>query len=149
MPKGLRLAAIVLAVIGVAIATYLVYVHYRGIDAVCAIAHGCVKVQTSEWSELAGIPVAVLGLGGYLLILGALFVPGDTGLLASAAFSWAGFGFSAYLTYREIFTIEAICIWCVGSAIVLTLLTIVTTVRLLRTPPSLPDPPGVDRAQTA
>jgi len=45
-----------------------------------------------------------------------------------------GFGFSAYLTYREIWSIEAICMWCVASAIVLTLLSVLCVVRLLRAP---------------
>jgi uncharacterized membrane protein len=45
-----------------------------------------------------------------------------------------GFGFSAYLTYREIWTIDAICIWCVGSAVILTVLAVLTVIRLLRTP---------------
>ena len=45
-----------------------------------------------------------------------------------------GVGFSAYLTYRELFTIDAICPWCVASAVIMTLLAIVMTVRLLRAP---------------
>ena len=48
--------------------------------------------------------------------------------------SLVGFGFSAYLTYREIWSIEAICIWCVASAIVLTLLSVLCVARLLRAP---------------
>ena len=133
-PEGLRLAGLVLAVLGLGIAGYLTYVHYSGATPVCEISHGCEKVQTSDWSKLAGVPVALLGLIGYVGILGALLVPGENGAIAAAAMSWIGFGFSAYLTYREIFTIEAICIWCVGSAIVLTLLTGVTTALLLRGP---------------
>src|SRR5207248_3324478 len=88
-------------------------------------------------------PVALLGLIGYAGILAALLLPGETASLAAALMASVGFGFSAYLTYREIFTIEAICIWCVGSAIVLTLLTVLTTARLVRptsssTAPSTP-----------
>jgi uncharacterized membrane protein len=127
----MRRAAIALAVAGVGIAGYLTYIHYAGVDSVCAIAHGCEKVQTSEWSKLAGIPVALLGLFGYIGILAALIVDGELGRLGAVALSWIGFAFSAYLTYREIWTIDAICIWCVASAVVLTLLVIVTTVRFL------------------
>jgi uncharacterized membrane protein len=133
-PGGLRLAGLVLAVLGLGIAGYLTYVHYSGATPVCEISHGCEKVQTSEWSKLAGVPVALLGLLGYVGILGALLVPGENGAIGAAALSWIGFGFSAYLTYREVFTIDAICIWCVGSAIVLMLLTAVTTALLLRGP---------------
>jgi uncharacterized membrane protein len=126
----------VVALIGVGIATYLVYVHYAGIKPICAAGNGgCEKVQTSDYSKLAGIPVADLGLAGYLAILASLFVRGDLGRLAGAAIALSGFGFSVYLTYREIFTIKAICQWCVGSAVLMTLLAILTTWRLLKAEP--------------
>jgi uncharacterized membrane protein len=128
----LRHLALGLTLVGLGVAIYLTYIHYSGAEALCEIAHGCEKVQTSEWSKLAGVPVAVLGLIGYVGILASLFVPGETGLIAGAAQAIIGFGFSAYLTYRELFSIEAICIWCLGSAIILTVLAIVTTIRLVR-----------------
>jgi uncharacterized membrane protein len=131
---GLRLAAIVLALVGLAVAAYLTYVHYEGIEPACGLGGDCEKVQTSAWSELAGIPVALLGLLGYAAILGSLFVRGEAGLVAGAVLSLAGFGFSAYLTYRELFSIDAICPWCVASAVLMTLLAIATTLRLLRAP---------------
>jgi uncharacterized membrane protein len=125
-----------IALVGVGIATYLVYVHYAGIQPFCVSGGGgCEKVQTSDYAKLAGIPVAVLGLAGYLAILGSLFVPGDMGRFAGAAVALSGFGFSVYLTYRELFTIKAICQWCVASAVLMTLLAILTTVRLLRAEP--------------
>ena len=132
--RRLRLAAIVLALVGLGIASYLTYVHYEDIHPVCGLGGDCVKVQTSEWSKLAGIPVAVLGLVAYATILVSLFVPGEQALIAGALTALVGFGFSAYLTYRELFTIDAICQWCVASAIVMTLLAIVTTTRLLLSP---------------
>ena len=122
----------VIALIGVGIAGYLVYVHYAGIKPICAAGSGgCEKVQTSDYAKLAGIPVAVLGLAGYLAILGSLLVPGDLGRIAGAAIALSGFGFSAYLTWRELFTIDAICQWCVASAVVMTLLAVLTVWRLL------------------
>jgi uncharacterized membrane protein len=132
--RRLRLAAIVLALIGMGVASYLTYVHYEDIKPVCGLGGDCVKVQTSEWSKLAGVPVAVLGLVAYATILVSLFVPGEEALIVGALASLAGFGFSAYLTYRELFTIDAICQWCVASAIVMTLLAVVTTARLLLSP---------------
>ncbi len=131
----LRHVALGLTLVGLGVAIYLTYVHYSGAKALCEIAHGCEKVQTSEWSKLAGVPVAALGLIGYAGILVSLFVPGEAGLIAGAAKAIVGFGFSAYLTYRELFSIEAICIWCIGSAIILTALAIVTTIRLVRAEP--------------
>ena len=76
--RRLRLAAIILALVGLGVASYLTYIHYKGIDPACGMGANCVKVQTSEWSKLAGVPVALLGLIGYVLILISLFIPGET-----------------------------------------------------------------------
>jgi uncharacterized membrane protein len=136
MTDRLRAAAIACCVVGLAIAGYLTYVHYAGIWPVCEIAHGCEKVQTSQWSKVAGVPVALLGLLGYAAILAAVLVPGEAALTAAAGLAVVGFGFSAYLTYREVFTIEAICIWCVASAVVMAALAAVTVARLVRQDPA-------------
>jgi uncharacterized membrane protein len=134
--RKLVIAIAVIALIGTAVATYLVYVHYAGIKPICAAGGGgCEKVQTSDYAKLAGIPVAVLGLAGYLAILASLLVRGDAGRFAGAAIALSGFGFSVYLTYREIFTIKAICQWCVGSAVLMPALAVLTTVRLLKAEP--------------
>jgi uncharacterized membrane protein len=129
----LEIAIGVIALIGIAVAGYLTYIHYAGIEPLCAAGGGgCHKVQNSVYAELVGIPVAVLGLAGYLAIFGSLFLPGDLSRTTGAVLALSGFGFSAYLTYRELFTIDAICQWCVGSAILMTALAVLTTVRLLR-----------------
>ena len=132
--RRLRLAAIVLAAIGLCVAAYLTYIHYEGIKPVCGLGGNCEKVQSSEWSKLAGIPVALLGLLAYAAILATLFVEREEALVAGALFALAGFGFSAYLTYRELFSIDAVCPWCVASAVIMTLLAVVTTARLLMAP---------------
>jgi uncharacterized membrane protein len=140
--RRLVIAIVVIALIGVAVAGYLTYIHYAGIKPICASGGGgCEKVQSSTYSKLAGIPVAVLGLAGYVAILASLALPGDNGRLAGALIALCGFGFSLYLTYREVFSIKAICQWCVGSAVLMTILAILTLVRLLRAPP---DPVAVD-----
>jgi len=123
---------LVLSLTGIGIAGYLTYIHYRGFDPICAVGHGCEKVQNSEWAKLAGVPVPLIGLIGYVGILGSLLVRGELARLATAGMAYVGFAFSLYLTYREVFTIEAICQWCVGSAIVMTLIAIFATVRVLR-----------------
>jgi uncharacterized membrane protein len=133
----LRTAAIAISVVGIAIAGYLTYVHYAGISPVCEIAHGCEKVQTSEWSKVGGVPVALLGLLGYVAILAALSIPGELAMTAAAGLAVVGAGFSAYLTYREVFTIEAICIWCVASALLMVALAVLTVARLARQEPAL------------
>ncbi|HEX5899038.1 MAG TPA: vitamin K epoxide reductase family protein [Solirubrobacteraceae bacterium] len=132
--RRLRQVAIVLAVLGLGVAGYLTYIHYEGIKPVCGLGGDCEKVQTSEWAYLAGVPVALLGLIGYAVILATLFIEREEALIAGALVALVGAGFSAYLTYRELFTIDAICPWCVASAIIVTLLAIVTIARLLRAP---------------
>ena len=128
----MRRATAVLALIGVAIAGYLTWVHYAGLDPVCVGGGGgCERVQSSRWAELAGVPVAVLGLAGYLAILASLALREDQGSLAAAFLSLVGFGFSAWLTYVEIAKIDAICQWCVASAVVMTALAIVSVARLM------------------
>lgn len=139
--RALRTAGLVLAVLGVGVAGYLVYVHYADVDPVCNIAHGCHKVQTSEYAKLAGVPVALLGLLGYITLLGALLVrQTELARMVAALVALVGFGFSMYLTYRELFTIDAICQWCVASAILMTGLAVVCTIRLLRDPAAVAVP---------
>src|ERR1019366_1141051 len=72
--RTLRITMIVLAVIGLGIASYLTYIHYAGIKPVCTAGGSCLKVQSSIYSKLAGVPVALMGLIGYVVILGSLLV---------------------------------------------------------------------------
>jgi uncharacterized membrane protein len=130
--RRLRGAIFALALVGLAVAAYLTYVHYEDIKPVCGLGGDCQKVQTSQWSELGGVPVALIGLIGYALILASLFVPGEAGRVAGAFLALIGFAFSAYLTYRELFSIDAICPWCVVSACLMTLLAVLTAIRLVR-----------------
>jgi uncharacterized membrane protein len=131
----MRRASLGVAVLGLAIATYLTVVHYTGSSPVCALSHGCETVQKSRYSELVGVPVALLGLLGYVGILAALARDGEEGRLAAVFLSLAGFGFSAWLTYTEVAKLHAICPWCVASAICMTLLAGLSAARLLAAPP--------------
>jgi uncharacterized membrane protein len=114
-----------LALVGLGIATYLTVVHYTGAEPVCAVNHGCETVQKSKYADLAGVPVALIGLIGYVSILASLAIRGENGRLIRVAITAIGFLFSAYLTYLELFEIHAICQWCVGSAVIMTGLLIV------------------------
>jgi uncharacterized membrane protein len=129
----LRRVMIALAVVGLGVASYLTYIHYAGINPACTAGQSCIKVQTSQWSKIDGVPVALLGLLGYIGILTTLLLPDrEETRLGTLGLTLIGFGFSAYLTYREVFTIRAICSWCVSSAIVFGLLAAVGTARALR-----------------
>jgi uncharacterized membrane protein len=119
-----------LAVVGLGVAIYLTYIHYAGIKPVCTAGTSCLRVQSSVWSKLAGVPVALMGLIGYVGILASLVVPDrEQTRQATLVLTLIGFGFSAYLTYRELFSIHAICEWCASSAVILTLLTICASIR--------------------
>jgi uncharacterized membrane protein len=134
--RKLRIAIGLICLLGIGIAGYLTYVHYAGIKVAClAGGGGCETVQASRYSKLDGVPVSVLGLVGYVSILGSLAVRGELGRFAAFGIALIGFGFSAYLTYREVFTIKAICQWCVASAVLMTALAILTSVRALREDP--------------
>jgi uncharacterized membrane protein len=127
---SLRRLMQVLAVIGLAVATYLTIVHYAGLKPACTAGQSCIKVQTSQWSKLDGIPVALLGLIGYVGILGSLLAPDrEESRLATLGLTLVGFGFSAYLTYRELFSIHAVCEWCASSAVILTILFVAACFR--------------------
>jgi uncharacterized membrane protein len=132
-------AIIVIAVIGLLDAIYLTYVHYHPAALVCAGAsHGqssCATVQTSQWSKVAGVPVALLGLIGYLMLLGSLFVRSELGRAGGFLIALIGFGFSMYLTYREAVSLHGTyCEWCLGSATCLTVLVVLMAIRYLRGP---------------
>src|SRR5258708_2213943 len=100
--RTLRITMIVLVVIGLGVASYLTYVHYAGIKPACTAGESCTKVQTSEWSKLAGVPVALLGLLAYVAILGSLLArSSETSRLATMAITLGGVGFNAYLTHPE------------------------------------------------
>jgi uncharacterized membrane protein len=132
--KALRTTLIVLTAIGVCLAAYLTYLHYSGTTPPCSIkGNPCSQVQKSRYSELVGIPVALIGLLGYIAILGSLLVrEGENSRLATMSFAFVGFGFSAYLTYRELFTLHKICEWCVSSAALITIIMCLSVWRFLR-----------------
>jgi uncharacterized membrane protein len=131
--RRLRLVIAGLALGGMAVAGYLTYVHYAGLEPFCAGGGGgCERVQSSSYAELAGVPVALLGLIGYALILATLAVPAEPGRMAGALLALVGFGFSAYLTWVELFEIDAVCQWCVVSAVLMTALAAASVSRALR-----------------
>src|ERR1700730_16906676 len=142
--RTLTITLAALTVAGVGIAGYLTYVHYAGINPVCTAGGGCEKVQTSVYSRLAGVPVALIGLLGYLSIFGLLLAPeSEKTPFAVMALALVGFAFSAYLTYRELYSIHAICEWCVSSAAILTVMAPLSIWRFLRVVPDHSNAAGV------
>ncbi len=128
----LRKAAVFVAAFGIGVATYITIADAGGGAPVClAGGSGCETVASSSYSHLLGINVAVLGIGGYALLLLTALLRGDGARMAGFALALGGFGFSVYLTYLELFTIDAICQWCVASAVLMTLLFGLNAVRMI------------------
>jgi uncharacterized membrane protein len=125
-----RRAIAVLALAGLAISAYLTWVHYADIEPVCTGISDCERVQNSDYAELAGIPVAVLGVVGYAAILVSLALRVEVTVLLS----YTAVGFSAYLTWAELFKIDAICQWCVASAVASVAIAALATLLALRAP---------------
>lgn len=136
MTRLLRLS-LLLGLVGVGIGAYLVWVHYDLDALVCGLGD-CEVVQTSSYAEVFGVPIAILGLLMYVALVAlalarllrpALLVPAS---MAALAITGAGTLYSAWLTWVEIEVLEAICQWCVASAIVTTLMFIVEIVIFSR-----------------
>lgn len=112
----------VLAVAGLVVAGYLTYVETQAVEAVCGPVGDCNAVQSSSYARFLGIPVGVIGLAGYFAILIA-WVWGRSGDATARSILLAmtviGVVASLYLTFLELFVIEAVCMWCLTSAVIM------------------------------
>ena len=98
--RTLRAASALIALIGIGVAAYITIADSGGGHPLCvAGGSGCQTVADSSYSHLFGVNVAVFGIVGYVLLLGAALTPGDLGRFAGLLIALVGFGFSAYLTY--------------------------------------------------
>ncbi|HDD55481.1 MAG TPA: vitamin K epoxide reductase [Chloroflexi bacterium] len=128
----------VLSLVGIGIAIYLAYVELNQVEAVCGPVGNCNTVQQSSYATLFGIlPVGVLGVLGYIAILiswlaGLLDLARYNRLVKLAMWLFTLFGtlFSIYLTFLEPFVIGASCMWCLSSAVIMTILFLVATKQL-------------------
>ena len=135
----LRGIAVFAATAGVAVAAYIAIADSGGGSPACiGGSEGCRTVAESSHSHLLGVNIAIFGILGYLLLLGAALARGDGARMAGFLFALVGFGYSVFLTYLELFVIDAVCQWCVVSAILMTVLFAVNAIRMVRyvgTPP--------------
>jgi uncharacterized membrane protein len=123
-----------LTVLGLGVAGYLTNIETRAVPAFCGPVGDCNTVQSSAYARLFGfLPLGLLGFAGYLAILAVWMLNqvGKGGLARYAprlifGMALAGTLFSAYLTYLELFVIQAVCLWCLTSAVVITLLLLVS-----------------------
>jgi len=133
-PNWLNWAIPLLSVIGMGVAFYLAFIETTGSKAVCGPVGDCNAVQQSSYAVLFGLlPVGVLGLLGYVGILavwawqrfGPMAKTIQTGWMLPAIV-YFGVVFSAYLTFLEPFVIGAVCMWCMTSAWIMTILLFLT-----------------------
>jgi uncharacterized membrane protein len=130
----------ILCLIGLGVAGYLSYVEITSVPAMCGPVGNCNSVQTSSYARLWGVlPIGVLGVGGYIAILASWWAGRQKWSWVSAYVPFALFGmaffgtvFSAYLTYLEPFVIKAVCMWCISSSVIMTLLLLLSVRPALR-----------------
>jgi uncharacterized membrane protein len=126
--RALRVAVALVAVAGVAVAGYLTYVHYQPDALICTSGGGCETVQESSYAELAGIPVALLGLLGYVTVLVLVAWDSELARTLAAAIALTAAGFAVYLIVLQAFVIDAWCVWCLVNDLVIVPLLAITTV---------------------
>lgn len=143
MDKRLVQASLVLTVIGVLVSIYMTVYKVTENDGMCLGSGDCSTVNASPYSVVfGGFPVAAVGVIGYLSILGLhlLEMRGllsrDNATLALFGVTLIGFLFTVYLIYLEIVKIKALCPFCVTSQVVMTLIFIVSVIRLMKSPQS-------------
>jgi uncharacterized membrane protein len=119
--------------VGLAIAGYLTYVHYAHTAPICTTG-GCETVQKSKYAELAGVPVALLGLVSYAALLVLSLVRGVEAAVAGVFVSAVGVAFSGYLLWAQLGPIGAICQWCVGNDLTIAVVAALYVVRMLTEP---------------
>jgi uncharacterized membrane protein len=129
---NLQRAIAFVAAVGVGVATYITIADSGGGAPACiAGSSGCQTVADSSYSHVAGVNIAVFGIVGYVLLLATAFFANDLARFGGFALALGGFGYSVFLTYLEIFKIEAICQWCVVSAVLMTILFLLNATRLI------------------
>jgi uncharacterized membrane protein len=127
--RRLRVAIGSLALAGAALASYLLYIRWTGATLACTTG-GCETVQSSSYSELLGIPVALLGLVAYLTIFATSLSRDDLARAAAVSVALASVGFAAYLLYVQLVVIDAVCEWCLASDATMTALAALAVLRL-------------------
>jgi uncharacterized membrane protein len=135
-PLSFRWASKILAILGLLDSLYLGWIKLSGEAAACSDIGDCEAVNTSRFSEIGGIPIAMLGALAYAFILVFLYTEGraptlsDSSCLAVFGLTLVGTLYSAYLTYIEVAVLHAICPFCTVSAVIMTILFVMSIIQL-------------------
>ena len=132
-----RMGIALLAMGGVVLAIYLSLYKLGMITELTCAVGSCETVQLSEWATFLGLPVAVWGVGAYLAVLALALIGLQPAFAESRAISWMLVGlnawnvlFSGWLTYLELYVIDAICMWCVVSAVLMLVIFVLSLLDL-------------------
>ncbi|MBN2469907.1 MAG: vitamin K epoxide reductase family protein [Anaerolineae bacterium] len=149
IPAWLRILGIIITLAGLGVAAYMSWAELTGTETVCpghtedatgepgTIVIDCGFVQQSIYASIFGIPVALLGIAGYLAIAAIWLLEKRVSFLTEYSallifgLSLFGFLFSLYLTYTELFIMYTICTWCVASAVLMTLVFVIASIQLV------------------
>jgi uncharacterized membrane protein len=140
MDKRLYKASLVLAVIGILVSVYMTIYKITSDNRMCLGSGDCSTVNSSKYAAIYGIPVALVGMGGYAAILLLHLLENRNNLMRRNAtlfifgLALTGFLFTVYLVYVEVALLKALCPFCVTSQIVMTIIFIISVVRLVRQP---------------
>ncbi len=138
MGKRLSQLTIALSIIGLLVSIYMTIYKITSNDAMCVGSKDCSVVNASPYSEVKGIPVAVIGVAGYLALLGVQWLerkPGwfqQNGTMVFFALSVTGFLFTLYLIFLEVALIKAYCPFCIASQAAMVLIFIISVIRLIK-----------------
>ncbi len=133
-------ASIALGIVGLLVSIYMTIYKVTSNDGMCLGSGDCSTVNASRYSEVNGIPVAAVGVIGYLAILAVHYFEDRSsffkknGTLMIFGMALTGFLFTVWLIYVELVLLKAICPFCVASQVVMTLIFILAIIRLVKTP---------------
>jgi uncharacterized membrane protein len=136
----IEIALVALAIIGLLVSIYMTIYKITSNDSMCIGSKDCSVVNQSRYAEIYGIPVAVFGILGYTAILAVLLLernPGffkQNGTMLLFGLSLTGFLFTLYLIFLEIAIIKAYCPFCITSQAAMTIIFILSVIRVVRQP---------------
>ncbi|MCI0549702.1 MAG: vitamin K epoxide reductase family protein [Anaerolineae bacterium] len=140
MDKRLSQLTYALVILGFLVSVYMTIFKITSNENMCIGSKDCSIVNASRYSEINNVPVAVIGVGGYAALLAILFLerrPGfiqQNGTMLFFALSLVGFFFTVYLIFVEIVLIKAYCPFCITSQVAMTLIFILSVIRLIKQP---------------
>ena len=124
-----RVAGVALALMGAAISSYLLYARHADATILCSTG-GCSTVQSSQYAEIFGVPIAALGLTGFVSLAIASALPGQLARSAQAVLALGAAAFGSYLLYVQLVVIDAVCDWCLATDALVSCLAVLALLRL-------------------